>query len=184
MREIEIKAKLRDKEAVMAKLASLGCVFEEPIIQSDVVYAENVGTLPDFLSNKVFLRLRVRNDGKVFFTLKKKDADKVVNHLASTEHEVEVSSKEETEKMLHLMGYKEGTHVDKTRIITHYDGCEICIDEVENLGTFIEMEKLVEEGDSEEIQEELFKFFESIGITRDDRLMFGYDILMLRKNSM
>jgi adenylate cyclase class IV len=52
---------------------------------------------------------------------------------------------------------------------------------VENLGSFIEMEKLSEEGDSEKIQEELFIFFESLGIQKPDREIFGYDILMLQK---
>ncbi len=177
MKEIEIKAKLRDKKNITEKLKSLGCIFEDAIIQNDIVYAENVGSLETFRSNKVFLRLRVKNNSKVFFTLKKRMA----NDLDAIEHEVEVSSRKGMEEALFLMGYKEAIRVNKTRIITHYDNCEICIDEVENLGVFIEMEKLTEEGDSEEIQEELFKFFESIGISRDDRVMSGYDILMMQK---
>jgi predicted adenylyl cyclase CyaB len=79
------------------------------------------------------------------------------------------------------MGYKIAAKVNKTRVITHYDGCEICLDDVENLGSFIEMEKLTKEGDSEKIQEELFTFFESLGIKRQDRMISGYDILMIQK---
>lgn len=180
MKEVEIKARLRDREKVVEKLESLGCTFESPVTQNDVVYAEHVGSLEQFRSNKVFLRLRVKNGTRILFTLKKRMA----NDLDAIEHEVEVSSQEEMAQALALMGYQEAVRVNKTRVITHYNDCEICLDEVENLGTFIEMEKLTESGDSETIQEEMFKFFESIGITRADRVMSGYDILMLEKNEI
>ena len=176
MKEIEIKARLKDKEKVMQKLRSLGCVFKPAITQEDVVYTERVGSLEALRSNKFFLRLRVKNHSKVLFTIKKR----MVNDLDAIEHEVEVNSKTEMEQAILLMGFKEAVKVSKVRIITHYDGCEICIDEVENLGTFIEMEKLTEEGEAEKIQEKLFQFFESIGINRDDRVLMGYDLLMVQ----
>ena len=177
MKEVEIKARLRDKEKIIEKLKTLGCTFEPAITQSDVVYAKNLGTVEIFNANDVFLRIRVKGNGKILFTIKQRG----VNDLDALEHEVEVSSKEEMKKAILLMGYKEAVRVSKTRVVTHYDGCEICIDDVEDLGQFIEMEKLTEEGDSEAIQAELFKFFESIGITKEDRVFSGYDILMLQK---
>ena len=161
----------------MEKLKVLGCVFDTAITQEDIVYAKNVGSLKNFRDNDVFLRIRVKNKKKILFTLKKR----MTNDLDAIEHEVEISSKEEMEQALFLMGYKEAVRVNKTRVITHYDTCEICIDDVENLGTFIEMEKLTKDGDSDKIQEELFKFFESLGISRTDRVMSGYDILMLQE---
>ena len=178
MKEIEIKAKLLDKKAVMKKLESFGCTFEPVMTQEDVVYVENVGSLETFLANRAFLRLRVKNGSKVLFTVKKRT--KV--HLEAIEHETEVGSRDEMEKALLLMGYQEAVRINKTRIITHYDGCEICIDDVAGLGAYIEMERLVPDGDAEIIQEELFKFFDKIGISRDDRVMVGYDILTFQKN--
>ena len=179
MREIEIKALLNDKKAVMDKLTKLGCVFEPEATQLDTVYAERVGSLEKYFSNKNFLRLRVKNNGKVLFTIKQPQK----NWLDKIECEFEVSSKEEMEKALDLMGYQKALVINKKRTITHYNGCEICIDEVENLGSYIEMEKMVEEGDADKIQEELFVFFETLGISRKDRIGVGYDILMLEKKS-
>lgn len=179
MKEIEIKAVLKDRDAVMSKLAALGCVFEAPMRQEDVVYTRNVGSLEEFRNNDVFLRIRVKNGSKILFTIKKRMA----NDLDALEHELEISSKEEMTEALLLMGYKEAVRVNKERVITHYDGCEICIDQVDGLGSFIEMEKLVKEGDSEKIQEELFTFFTSLGIIADDRLRSGYDILTLEKTA-
>ncbi len=175
MREVEVKAKLRDRETVMKKLEALGCVFEKSIIQKDTVYAKNVGTLEQFNNNDAYLRLRVKNNGKIIFTLKTgKNLDKL-------EHETEVLNGEEMHQALLVMGYKEGARVNKTRITTTYNGCEICIDKVEGLGSFIEMEKMTDGTDSEKIQKELFEFLKSLGITEDDRVFVGYDILMLSR---
>lgn len=178
MREIEIKAKLLNKDLVMKKLSALGCVFEPEIKQSDTVYCLKAGSVKTYRSNKNFLRLRVRNDGKVLFTVKQPQK----NHLDKIEYETEIGSRDKMEQALLLLGYQEAVCVDKKRIITHYNGCEICIDDIKDLGLFIEMEKLVPEGNGGKIQEELFKFFETLGISRDDRVLFGYDILMLQKN--
>ena len=79
------------------------------------------------------------------------------------------------------MGQREAVRINKIRTTTKHQGCEICIDEVEGLGSLIEMEKLTEAGDAEEIQEELFQFFVSLGIDPQDRLTKGYDILTLEK---
>ncbi|MDO8482814.1 MAG: class IV adenylate cyclase [bacterium] len=177
MKEIEIKARLRNKAAIIEKLKSLGCVFEKQATHEDTVYAEHVGSLTAFRTNKVFLRLRVKNGSKILFTLKKRMA----NDLDAIEHEVEVSSKDEMEKSLLLMGYREAARVNKARETTRYNGCEICVDEVENLGSFIEMEKLSEDGDSVKIQEELFRFFLSLGVLLEDRAFSGYDILMMEQ---
>jgi predicted adenylyl cyclase CyaB len=121
MKEIEIKAKLRDKEAIMKKLESLGCEFEKMMTQNDVVYARNVGSLEHFRTNDAFLRIRTKNNSKILFTVKKPMA----NDLDALEHEVEVSSAEELEQALLLMGYKEAVRINKTRVITHYNGCEM-----------------------------------------------------------
>ncbi len=179
MREIEVKAKLTDKKGTIEKLKSLGCVFSKPVTQEDTVYVEKMGSLETFLSNTAFLRIRVKDGVKIIFTVKRR-----TGALQAIEHEVEVSSKSELEGMLSLMGYTVAVVVNKVRITTEYNGCEICIDEVKDLGTFIEMEKMVEEGDFEQIQKELFTFLMSVGIAEKDRAFAGYDILMLQKKGV
>ena len=176
MREIEIKAKLKNKAQVIKKLKALGCIFESPVMQEDSVYTKNVGSLKAHRSNTVFLRIRVKNNSKMLFTYKVRG----VNDLDSIEHELAIDSKDEMEKILFHMGYKKAMEIDKTRTITHYDNCEICIDDVKGLGSFIEMEKLTNtKGDATKIQNGLFTFFESLGIKKEDRVMSGYDILTL-----
>ena len=173
MQEIEVKARLRDRDTVMQRLASLGCAFKDPIEQEDAVYVEKTGSLEIFLSNKVFLRIRVNDGSEVILTAKKRTGP-----LVAIEYETTVASKEEVRQILLLMGYQEAVRVHKVRVTTEYQGCEICVDEVEGLGSFIEMEKLTEDGDAEKIQEELFGFFASLGIVEADRVTKGYDLLM------
>lgn len=177
MREIEVKAKLNNKEQIISKLKSLGCVFEESKKQNDVVYVERVGNLETFLSNKNFLRIRESN-GKYLLTLKSNGE----NSLSKIEHETLVSSKEETENILKLIGMVPIVTVNKIRSISHYNQFEICIDGVEDLGDFIEVESVTDEGDAEKIQNKMFSFLESLGIKKEDRVFEGYDILILKKN--
>lgn len=44
----------------------------------------------------------------------------------------------------------------------------LCLDEVEGLGAFIEIEKMTSENDVLAVQEELYLFLENIGITKKD----------------
>jgi len=57
---------------------------------------------------------------------------------------------------------------------------EICLDEVENLGSFIEVEKM-SDGDSKQIQEELAEFLGLLGVSPKDRVTKGYNTLMLER---
>lgn len=177
MREIEVKARLTNREDVTNKLKSLGCVFEDIKKQKDVVYVEKVGDIQTFLSNKFFLRIREGGD-KIIFTLKANGG----NNLSKIEHEVLVDSESEIKNILEVMGFVPAVTVIKTRDITHYNKFEICVDSVMDLGDFIEVESITDEGNPESIQEEMFSFLESLGVQREDRVFEGYDILMLKQS--
>ncbi len=177
MNEIEVKAHLKNKEIIMQNLRDKGCVFEDAIVQNDTVFTQKIGSFEIYDTNEIFLRIRIKNNSKIIFTAKKT----LHTGLDCLEYETEISSYKQMYDALIIMGYKEALRINKTRIITHYNGCEICIDEVEDLGSFIEMEKLCEEGDSKKIQEELFGFLQSVGVSKDDRVFNGYDDLLLLK---
>jgi hypothetical protein len=56
---------------------------------------------------------------------------------------------------LNLLNFKEVVRVVKKRKKTHYKDYEICLDEIENLGTFIEIEKIGNENIEAFIKREL-----------------------------
>jgi adenylate cyclase class 2 len=81
------------------------------------------------------------------------------------------------------MGYKSAVKINKVRRKAKHLGYEICVDEVEGLGTFIEVEKVTDDcEDSKEVQKELFHFLESLGVNKNDVVMRGYDTLIYLKN--
>lgn len=181
--EIEVKARLKDKNAVMEKLRALGCEFSSVKTQDDMVWVEKTGNLETFLSNKVFLRIRIQNNEKVIMTAKKpKDPNNA--GLVKREHEVVVDSAEEARGVLSLMGLQEAVRAVKKRQTAKYKEFEICIDEVDNLGSFIEVEKIADEAEADRAQKEMWELLESLGISPDDQVKKGYDILMLEKQGL
>ena len=179
--EIEVKAKLRDKDFVVRKLTELGCGFSDVKTQDDMVWVEKTGSLDDYLSNEVFLRIRIENGGKIILTAKSPKGKSGNDSLVKHEYEVQVDSAEEARNILALMGFQEAVRVKKNRQTTHYNGYEICLDSVEGLGSFIELEKMSDVGSAASIQEEMMAFLKPLGIAPEDQVKKGYDILMLER---
>jgi adenylate cyclase class 2 len=176
-KEIEVKAKVKNLEDISQKIISLGSILSEPITQDDAIFVNLTGSFTDFKRGENFLRIR-KNNQKILFTVKQPQK----NELDCIEHEVEVSDAEELQNILELMGYHEAVQVHKVRRKAKYKDYEICLDEVRDLGSFIEVEKITD-GDGEKVQEELFLFLESLGVQREDRVVHGYDTLVyLNKN--
>ena len=176
-KEIEVKAKLNNSEEVISKLKELGCVLSEPIIQHDIIFVDNnYGVVDKFQPDKNLLRIR-ESSGKFILTLKQPKS----NEQDAIEHETEIKNFGEMKEILEHMGLHEAVQVHKTRRKTHYNDWEICLDEVEGLGSFIEVEKIADNPDVEAVQNELFDFLKSLGIKPEDRVTNGYDTLVYRK---
>lgn len=178
-KEIEVKAKVENLEELANKLQSLGVELSEPIIQNDQTFVdENYGDYAAFQPDKNILRIR-ENNGKFIFTLKQPKT----NEMDALERETEITDPNEFKEALLLMGYKPVVEIHKVRRKAKYKDYEICLDEVKELGSFAEVEKITEDVDAAEVQEELFQFLESLGIKRQDRVMNGYDTLVYKKQS-
>ncbi len=176
-KEIEVKAKVADLQILKSKLESLGCIFLQPLIQNDTTFVlSSYGPYERFNPGHNILRIREQN-GKFLFTLKQPQK----NELDCIEKETEINNPVELRGALELMGYHEAIKINKVRVKTKYKDMEICLDEVEGLGSFIEVEKLTE-GDGEKIQNESFDFLETLGVKREDRVEHGYDTLIYLKN--
>lgn len=178
MKEIEVKAKLKDKEKVLEKLKSMGCILSLPIKQIDTVYTKIIGNIDEYMKNDHFLRIREKSDGTFIFTVKKPTS---WNVLTKSEHETEIKNKNELEQAIFLMGYKIANKVIKNRITTHFNEFEICIDEVEKMGTFIEVEKISGD-DINKIRKEVNDFLILLNVSLDDEVKKGYDVIAVENN--
>ncbi len=182
MYEVEVKARLKDKKVVQDLLKSKGCIFSEELHQVDYIFIPGDSIFPPALGVPV-LRVRKEN-GTSFFTLKIPQSSR----QDCIEREFEISDGDKMLEVFHFLGYKQVPTVDKKRIKTMYQGVEIVLDTVENLGDFIEAEKIIDLTKPEErmkVQEELFKFLEEFGIQEEDRVIDGkYDIMLFEKYGM
>jgi adenylate cyclase class 2 len=181
--EIEVKARIEDKDGLVKRLAALGCALSKPISQDDTVFTKKVGKLDEFLSNEEFLRIRIQDDGKVILTAKK-PADKnnkSKENLVKREYEVEVSSADDARGILEFLGFKEAVSVKKIRQTAHYGKYEICVDEIVGLGSFIELEEMGDSKQAAANQRDMFAFLMSLGVSPEAQVNKGYDILMIEK---
>lgn len=172
MREIEIKCKVDNPELIAESLAKQGLNLDEPIKQHDVVYAWP--GVADNAPDSVWLRIRIENDTKVLFNLKKQHT----GGLDSIEHETEVSDAIELEEIIKNMGYELYSDLTKVRRKAKHGDIEVCFDEVAGLGTFVEAEKIAHvDSDHDEVVAELWALFERLGLDKKDEVHEGYDVL-------
>lgn len=177
MYEVEVKARLKNREEIKKKLEALGAQFSEELHQVDNIFLPKGVQLPPALSVPV---LRVRNqNGKSLFTLKLSQN----NRTDSLEEEMEIEDGEKMIRILNLIEWEEAVMVDKKRIKAKIgEDMEIALDNVKDLGEFIEAEKIVETNDAEarkNIQAELLQFLESVGVPPEDHIIDGkYDIML------
>ena len=186
MREVEIKAVLRDKESVLEKLQTMGCVLSEGDTQDDTTYVEKVGqTMDEFLQNTRFLRIRVTGKGETIFTVKEHKNRQKDPTGVPTEHEVQIDSREEMEHMLRIFGFEEAVRLKKTRRQGTLNSFVVCIDDVEGLGSFIELESCVPEGsDEKQIQKDMYEILNVLGVADGDYPAQRYDIALLEKRGV
>jgi len=177
MREIEIKARANDVVSIVEAITRQGGIVSEPITQHDRVFGMP-GVPGDSVNDSPWLRIRSEiKDGatKHVFTLKKS----ITNQMDSIEHETEVSDEKELESIIKHLNFTPYSDLTKTRRKAYIGEIEVCLDHIEGLGDFIELEKLTaEETDYDAVIKELWGIFESFGITKDDEVTDGYDVLM------
>tara|TARA_Y100000031_G_C8194943_1_gene373220 strand:+ start:834 stop:1379 length:546 start_codon:yes stop_codon:yes gene_type:complete len=173
MKEVEVKAKINNIDEIKSKLINLSCEFSETLVQKDRIYLHKSIEFKDIKKGTVILRIRDSN-GKYFMTLKKQ----LENELDNIEKETSIDSQEQAHEILKYLDFHEVVNVTKKRIKCKYGNLEICIDEVNELGCFIEVEKLTNDEDSLKIQKELFQFLEKLGIKKENQVFKGYDTLI------
>lgn len=184
MNEIEVKAKVTNLSVLKKKLDKLGIKLSPPITQRDLVYFPK-DLVSDFTNmDKRGKRtkapaLRIREQGKkIIFTYK----IPVSNNLDKLEFESGIDNPEAMASICEQLGFVLHVRVNKIRRKASFNGYEICLDEVEELGTFIEVEKMSDEP-GEVIQKELWEFLKTLGIKEEDRQLYGYDILLEKKKA-
>lgn len=132
MLELEMKAKIDTYTRGRVNQILRRAEFIEEKIEEDIYFSSPI---TDFKETDEALRVRYSNN-KVILTYKGPKLDKVSK--SREEYEAFVSG--EIEQILQKLGYKEVLKVKKKRKVYRYKEYIISIDEVEDLGEYLEVE--------------------------------------------
>jgi adenylate cyclase class 2 len=159
MIEVEVKGRVADGEQleIIEGLVSQWKFLGEET-QDDTYYAHPVRNFPDTDE-----ALRIRRVGEDFYlTYKGPKMDTV----SKTREEIEIATSPEMGKILERIGFSPVARIIKTRRNYIKDGIVLSIDEVEGLGTFVELEAA---SDDPEDAKELLSLLEMLKLESETR---------------
>ncbi|HOT44478.1 MAG TPA: class IV adenylate cyclase [Spirochaetota bacterium] len=156
--EIEIKAYCDDHDAVVEKAVILGARHGGAIRERDLYFNHPAR---DFRKTDEALRLR-QVDRDVVLTYKGPKLG--TGTKTRREVEVAVDGFEKTLEILKLLGFLPSGTVEKERDIYRLGDIEICVDRVEGVGNFVELE--LKGTDRERVEKELFSLAGELGLSR------------------
>ncbi len=179
MKEIEVKYRLKDANQFIKKLEQLGCKMSNIEDQKDIVYVADLKNIHSE-AGSIFLRVRKNND-KV--ELNAKMHEKVMQ--SRKEVEFEVSSYEEANRFLELIGFEKWVEVKKKRVHTTYENCNVCIDKVDSLGSFVELEYVVGDlEDDQNILDKIERMAKKLEIDTTEEVHQYYDEMIVQKEAV
>ena len=174
MIEMEIKAYLSDES--LNGFYKLAPKLISSSTQSDVYYnAPN----RDFKKTDEALRIRVSN-GHAEVTYKGPKID--TETKARKEINVKIDDYQKFNNILEVLNFKRIKSVDKIRQQYECEGLNVMIDEVIDLGRFLEVEVLVE-GNVEAAKERIFSLLKRIGLNKEKLTRESYLELLLKTNT-
>src|SRR5262245_5628761 len=183
MLEIELKFPVADHQAVKAKLTAWQARADPPIDEADHYF-----NAPDRDLAKTDEALRLRRIGTINLA-----TDKGPKHAgpAKTRTEIEVPLAEGDEaaelfrQMLINLRYRPVTVVRKRRAIFHFDrggfSLHCCLDEVEQLGRFVEVEIVAPDEQKAAAEAVLQEIARELGLTNPEKR--AYLQLLLEKQN-
>lgn len=160
MREVEVKYHVDDLEALLVALKARGIELSHPVYQDDQAYAPDGWQYGDSKLGVSFVRLRTV-DGRHYFALKQPGE----NAQACLEYETEVADRAAMQGAILHMGYHPTVRVAKTRRMATLEHCSLFVDDLDGVGAFLELERIVPDDiPAEAIQAELATFVASFGV--------------------
>jgi len=136
MIEVEIRAKVQDVAIIKKRLEEIGGRFLKKEKTADYIFgrAKDLDQEHKIIDGRFSARIRQKND-KISIEFKE-----IKRAGAGMEFSSPVSSAEAGLNFLEKLDFEKAFTVSKIRETYEYQGFEICLDEVEVLGCFIEIE--------------------------------------------
>lgn len=165
--EVEIKAKIDNLEEIKNKLKDISASLENPKQQSDIYFMSKERDPGYFRLGDFILRIRNCEKGK-FLTYKEITERRGV----WKEYETKIDNIEDTDLILKSIGLREVFRINKERTSGKAGEFSFNIDNVKELGKFIEVELISDDG--EKAQKKIKDFFHRLGIKDGQLERRGY----------
>jgi adenylate cyclase class 2 len=179
MIEVEVKAHVEDPRRVERSIIEIGATPIGIDNQADTYYNDQVH---DFEKTDEALRVRAQ-DNRFFLTYKGPKIDKLSK--TRKEYQVEINDANSMGDILSSLGFFPVATVIKKRKNYRIGDFLISLDEVRNLGNFIEIEISVKNPwNYEEKVESIFKIIEKLGISRETTIRKSYLEMVLEKEKL
>ena len=172
MVEIEAKLKVESLEPVAQKLKQIGAIFGGSVFQTDHYFDDTSGSLTKS-DRAIRLRCETR-DAIVKNILAYKGPREAGEFKRRQEIQFGVDTTEQAMAFLAALGFEKSLIVRKRRKVWHIEGCEVALDDLADLGAFVEIE-----GPSEE---KIAGVQSRLGLAHLPHIKEGYAALMRRYN--
>ena len=179
--EVELKFPVESPDAVVAKILDLGAIKGDTRRQVDTYFNH---PSRDFGETDEAFRIRT-TDGRHRVTYK----GPLVDAVTKTRREIELpfgdtdDAGEQFAEILQSLSFRETGTVNKTRVFYHLQWqdleVEVCIDDVEGLGSFIELETVTGETGLDADRESLLQLADELGLANSERR--SYLVLLMEK---
>lgn len=179
--EIEIKLKLKDNKPLLEFLKEKGS-FQYEKNQRDEYFTP---AHRDFIKEKPvkeWLRLR-KEENKYSLNYKNWHIEADGKSYHCDEYEVKLDDIGKTKKIFKALDFKPLIVVNKKRKVFVFKDYEIALDEVDELGDYIEVEYIARESgvSAKEVADKMKKFIEKTGCQILEQDFKGYPFLLLKK---
>ncbi len=182
MKEVEILVDFDNTlEEALNILSKFSFEDEKEII--DIYYenplSDNFKPEEDLRINEI---LRLRRKGDKALVTYKKNYFEGKKWVYSDEDETEVKDYDTMKNIIEKVGFVEQIKVHNVRRTYKYNDYEIVLDELKDVGIFLEVEKMInDDSDIISIKSEIMKFIMSLGFKNIKELNIGKNQIMLRK---
>lgn len=176
MYEVEVKVPA-DLERVRDRLADLDLSPTERVTQIDRYYDAPHRSFADTDEALRVRRQRSGDDERVEVTYK----GPLVDEASKTREEVQttVADEDAIDLILDRLGFDAAATVRKERTFYDVDGYTVTLDDVADVGRFVEVETAAAEAELQEARRGAFDVLERLGLDPDDQVRTSYLGLLL-----
>lgn len=176
-REIEKKYRIKNESETLELLKKNKILLSKTKNQKDTIYMREGKTFSDLDKGEPILRIR-ETESSLTTTLKKY----VSGPTDRVEITCSIGEKSSYQDYIKALGFSELVVVKKVRKEAIFLGATITLDNVDNLGDFIEIEIMIEDESSENALINIDKIAEILQLSEDQRILSTYDEMLHKKS--